>query len=140
MLSQWQTILYGAAIYFNCTMEVLQRHACKRSQNKHQFLPYHMSALSGEDGVEELIHGHPNFIKTELRMHLHIFKSLCTVLQTCGLKPSKHLSCAYVCLSDQGYYSLPTKISDNTKFSPFFDNAMGAIDGTHINCVPSIEK
>jgi hypothetical protein len=52
-----------------------------------------MSALSGEDWVQELIHGHPNCIKTELGMHLHVFKSLCTVLQTCGLKPSKHLSC-----------------------------------------------
>jgi hypothetical protein len=45
----------------------------------------------------------------------------------------------YVHLPDKGY-SLPTEISDNAKFSSFFDDAMGAIDGTHINCAPSIEE
>jgi hypothetical protein len=45
----------------------------------------------------------------------------------------------YVHLPDEGY-SLPTEISDNAKFSPFFDDAVGAIDGTHINCAPSIEE
>jgi hypothetical protein len=53
-------------------MEVLRRHARKRSRKKRQLLPYHTSALSGEDWVQELIHGHPNRIKTELRMHLHV--------------------------------------------------------------------
>jgi hypothetical protein len=36
-----------------------------------------MSVFSGEDWVQELIHGHSNRIKTELRMYLHVFKSLC---------------------------------------------------------------
>jgi hypothetical protein len=33
----------------------------------------------------------------------------------------------------------PSFIHDNPKFSPFFDGAVGAIDGTHINCCPSSE-
>src|ERR1700753_1780836 len=31
----------------------------------------------------------------------------------------------------------PNKIKDNPKFYPFFSNALGAIDGMHINCCPS---
>ena len=32
-----------------------------------------------------------------------------------------------------------SKIADNPKFFPFFQNVIGAIDGTHISCVPSAE-
>jgi hypothetical protein len=42
------------------------------------------------------------------------------------------------------YVSLPThdspvprEISSNPKFFPYFANALGAVDGTHINCIPS---
>jgi hypothetical protein len=31
----------------------------------------------------------------------------------------------------------PPEISGNTKFYPFFKDALGAIDGTHINCCPT---
>ena len=34
----------------------------------------------------------------------------------------------------------PKLIATNPKFLPFFDNALGAIDGTHINCCPSEEE
>ncbi|KAJ7054234.1 hypothetical protein C8F01DRAFT_969788, partial [Mycena amicta] len=51
-------------------------------------------------------------------------------------------------LSDSPFYSdhvrLPTTtdpveeyIRNNPKFYPFFKDAIGAIDGTHINCAPS---
>lgn len=32
---------------------------------------------------------------------------------------------------------IPPEIQDNPKFYPFFKDALGAIDGTHINCCPS---
>ena len=32
----------------------------------------------------------------------------------------------------------PSKISNNTKFYPFLRDAVGAMDGTHINCCPSV--
>ena len=31
----------------------------------------------------------------------------------------------------------PSKISNNTKFYPFFRDTLGAIDGTHTNCCPA---
>ena len=35
---------------------------------------------------------------------------------------------------------VPPEIANNTKRSPFFNNAIGAIDGTHISCAPSAEE
>jgi len=32
---------------------------------------------------------------------------------------------------------LPPEIAENPKFFPYFADALGAIDGTHINCSPS---
>ncbi|KAK0440668.1 uncharacterized protein EV420DRAFT_1279104 [Desarmillaria tabescens] len=34
---------------------------------------YHTSALSGAAWVNELVHGHPERIRMELGMHLHVF-------------------------------------------------------------------
>ncbi|KDQ52282.1 hypothetical protein JAAARDRAFT_90291, partial [Jaapia argillacea MUCL 33604] len=53
---------------------------------------YHISILTGEGWVQELIHGHPDWIKIELGMQLHVFQQLITVLQECGLRASKHVS------------------------------------------------
>jgi hypothetical protein len=35
---------------------------------------------------------------------------------------------------------IPDEIQDNLKFNPFFKDTLGAIDGTHINCCPSVAK
>ncbi|KAH9970718.1 hypothetical protein BGW80DRAFT_1153701, partial [Lactifluus volemus] len=32
----------------------------------------------------------------------------------------------------------PDEIKDNPKFYPFFYGALGAMDGTHVNCCPSL--
>ncbi|KAJ7084132.1 hypothetical protein C8R44DRAFT_534468, partial [Mycena epipterygia] len=32
---------------------------------------------------------------------------------------------------------IPPRIADNPKWFPFFQDAIGAMDGTHINCCPS---
>ncbi|PFH44578.1 hypothetical protein AMATHDRAFT_114474, partial [Amanita thiersii Skay4041] len=54
--------------------------------------PYHTSALTGAQWVQELIAGHPDCIYTELGMMLHVFLLLIHELQvTCGLEPSHHL-------------------------------------------------
>ncbi|KAI9068904.1 hypothetical protein FKP32DRAFT_1552229, partial [Trametes sanguinea] len=34
---------------------------------------------------------------------------------------------------------IPLHISTNPKFYPFLKNVVGAIDGTHITCTPSLE-
>ncbi|KAF9473466.1 hypothetical protein BDN70DRAFT_770596, partial [Pholiota conissans] len=35
---------------------------------------------------------------------------------------------------------IPPEIATNPKFFPFFQDAIGAIDGTHINCCPGLEE
>ncbi|KAJ6491515.1 hypothetical protein DFH09DRAFT_839396, partial [Mycena vulgaris] len=54
---------------------------------------YHMSALTGEAWVQELIHGHPERIRSELGMRAHI--SLMPVAELCilcGLVDSRYVS------------------------------------------------
>jgi hypothetical protein len=33
---------------------------------------------------------------------------------------------------------IPSEISNNTKFHPFFRDTLGVINGTHINCCPTV--
>ena len=54
--------------------------------------PYHTSALTGAEWVEELIYGHPDRIKNCLGMRVHVFLALLAELRLCGLKDSKHVS------------------------------------------------
>ncbi|KZP10003.1 hypothetical protein FIBSPDRAFT_718730, partial [Athelia psychrophila] len=35
---------------------------------------------------------------------------------------------------------IPSEIANNPKFYPFFKDAIGAINGTHINCTPTAEQ
>ena len=52
---------------------------------------YHTSALSGVAWVEELMEGHPERIRCELGVHLHVFELLLRVLRKLGHKDSKHV-------------------------------------------------
>jgi hypothetical protein len=45
----------------------------------------------------------------------------------------------YVQLPDKNYPA-PNEISSNSKLSPYFDNALGATDGTQISCLPSSKE
>lgn len=54
--------------------------------------PYHTSALDGQAWVLELLHGHPDRIKTELGMQLHVFTQLLAELREVGLTDSRHIS------------------------------------------------
>jgi hypothetical protein len=53
---------------------------------------YHTSSLTGAGWVQELMLGHPDRIKTELGMRLHVFKRLVSDLSDLGLDPSRHIS------------------------------------------------
>lgn len=54
---------------------------------------YHTSALSGKAWLDELIVGHPNRIKTELGMRVHVFLALVAQLRLlAGLTDSKHVT------------------------------------------------
>lgn len=46
---------------------------------------------------------------------------------------------SYVYLPDDTF-PIPPEISINPRFSPYFNGAIGGMDGTHVNCVPSWEE
>jgi hypothetical protein len=55
--------------------------------------PYHTSALTGEAWVKELIVGHPDRIKNELGMRLHVFLAFMNQLRVVGgLTDSREVS------------------------------------------------
>ncbi|KAJ7054235.1 hypothetical protein C8F01DRAFT_968295, partial [Mycena amicta] len=53
---------------------------------------YHTSALSGRGWLDELIHGHPDRIKSELGMRVHVFLALVAHLRILGLGDSKYVT------------------------------------------------
>jgi hypothetical protein len=54
--------------------------------------PYHTSALSGYAWVQELCNGHPDRIKSELGMRLHVFRALVEALRGIGLQDTKYIT------------------------------------------------
>jgi hypothetical protein len=55
--------------------------------------PYHNSAMTGEMWVQELVYGHPECIRTELGLHLHVFLALEYELRViCALADSRYVS------------------------------------------------
>jgi hypothetical protein len=54
---------------------------------------YHTSALSGRAWLDELLVGHPDRIKTELGMRVHVFLALVAQLRLLtGLTDSRHIT------------------------------------------------
>jgi hypothetical protein len=50
---------------------------------------YHTSVLTGAAWVAELMAGHPECIRCELGVHLHVFRILVAYLQVIGVKHSR---------------------------------------------------
>ncbi|KAJ3735569.1 hypothetical protein DFJ43DRAFT_966663, partial [Lentinula guzmanii] len=51
---------------------------------------YHTSALSGHAWVQELIKGHPERIRCELGVHLHVFIALVEQLRVMGMRDTRN--------------------------------------------------
>ncbi|KAF7367159.1 Transposon en spm sub-class [Mycena sanguinolenta] len=112
-------------------------------------IPYHTSILSGQGWVDELYNGHPNRINTEFGVRRHIFNILIAELRWLGYGQSRYVSLEEK-LRDIPLYvhlwnlptantPLPQRFMDNPLLFPFFENALGGIDGTHIPSWPSKE-
>lgn len=51
--------------------------------------PYHTSILSGHAWIEEMLNGHPEYMKKELGVPAHVFEEFVLELRRCGVKDSK---------------------------------------------------
>ncbi|KAI0278222.1 hypothetical protein BGY98DRAFT_888916, partial [Russula aff. rugulosa BPL654] len=54
--------------------------------------PYHTSAPSGEEWVQELLSGHPQRIRNELGVNRGTFTILCKAIQSLDITSSGHVS------------------------------------------------
>ena len=54
--------------------------------------PYNTSALTSEMWVEDLMNCHPDHIKSELGLRLHVFVALVQALAAVGLKATQYVS------------------------------------------------
>ena len=57
----------------------------------HMKEPYHTSILSGYAWVQELLHGHPERIRTELGVHKEVFHALIAELRSMGHGDTKYM-------------------------------------------------
>ena len=200
IVAQWQHELASISVIVVKVANVIIL-ATKRADP----IPYHMSILSGEAWVQELLTGHPERIRTELAIHKHVFRTILVELQGAKCTHSKHVTLEeqlmiflYTCItglsvrhvgerfqrsnatiskyvtadcishsSDKNitryfkkilftlssppiyrkYVQLPRvgdpihpTILDDPKLHLFFEDTIGAIDGTHIVCSPSAEE
>jgi hypothetical protein len=55
-------------------------------------LEYHNSSLTGYGWLQELLHGHPDRIHTELATRNHVFWALCLQLRLLGAEDSKFIA------------------------------------------------
>ena len=55
-------------------------------------IPYHTSALSGEDWVDELLSGHPRCIRVELGVYRGTFTVLVKAMEDLNIHSSRHVS------------------------------------------------
>jgi hypothetical protein len=150
-------------------------------------LPYHRSILSGQGWVLEMMCGHPEYIRCELGVHLHVFEAILSTLRELGYQDSRHvkleeqlaiflyasvtgLSIRHLggrfqrsndtisvyfkkmlfAFSSPPFYTryvrlplasdpTPSEIFNNPKQFPFFQDVIGAIDGSHFLASSSAE-
>src|SRR3981189_808270 len=86
-------LLLAAGAFFTMSVVAAAIHISSKCKPIRCARPYHYSAFTGETWVQELLSGHPERIKMELGMHVHVFQNLITALSDLsGLHSSKHVS------------------------------------------------
>ena len=81
-----QFIVLFVSIILSATTSILN------STYKKEPEPYHMSILTGEGWVLELLTGHPERIYCELGVHSHVFAKLISELRALGYSNSRFVS------------------------------------------------
>ena len=82
------TILIAITLQLSLLLPTLMRLIYRY----HMKEPYHTSILSGYAWVQELLHGHPERIRTELGVHKEVFHALIGTLRFMGHGDSKYVT------------------------------------------------
>ena len=87
-LNLHRTILIAITLQLSLLLPTLIRLVFRY----HMKEPYHTSILSGHAWVQELLHGHPERIRTELGVHKEVFLALVEELRSMGHGDSKYVT------------------------------------------------
>jgi hypothetical protein len=98
----YRTIILAITLQFSLLLPTLMRLIFRY----HMKEPYHTSILSGYAWLQELLHGHPDRICTELGVHKEVFHALIRELQSMG-----HEDTRYVTLDEQLAIFLYTSVT-----------------------------
>ena len=96
------TIIFAITLQLSLLLPTLMRLI----HRYHMKEPYHTSILSGYAWVQELLHGHPERIRTELGVHKEVFNALISRLRSMG-----HGDTRYVKLEEQLAIFLYTSVT-----------------------------
>jgi hypothetical protein len=76
-------VAYFINVLIPACIQIIQQRYVKQ--------PYHTSVLTGQGWVDELVHGHPLRIRTELGVSREVFHALISKLREMGHVASKHV-------------------------------------------------
>ena len=96
------TIIFAITLQLSLLLPTLMRLIHRYYMKE----PYHTSILSGYAWIQELLHGHPERIRTELGVHKEVFHALIRELQSMG-----HSNTRYVTLEEQLAIFLYTSVT-----------------------------
>ncbi|KAL5581833.1 hypothetical protein UlMin_014275 [Ulmus minor] len=106
----------------------------QRYLNRIERLPMHTSIRTGHQYMLELLNQHPDRIFNKIRMYRPCFEMLIqvtiSVVFTRICKAIASLSQTFI--KPPNFDAIPDEIRWNPKYYPYFQNCVGAIDGTHI--------
>ncbi|GMN43331.1 hypothetical protein TIFTF001_012531 [Ficus carica] len=123
-------------------MSVFAYRTWRRSMRRDP-VPMHNSSLTGQMRVHEILNGHPRIIQgATIRQASYLFQHskettsrwfYAVLLAICSLKDEfirpPDYTAVQPLIQEHGY-----------KYRPWFDGCIGAIDGTHVPCVPPSEN
>ena len=102
MMNLHRTVIFAISLQLSLLLPTLTRLI----HRYHMKEPYHTSILSGYAWLQELLHGHPEHIRTELGVHKEVFLALVEKLRSMG-----HGDTRYVKLEEQLAIFLYTSVT-----------------------------
>ncbi|XP_035846381.1 uncharacterized protein LOC110940740 isoform X2 [Helianthus annuus] len=111
-------------------------------------IPCHTSCRTGNIFIQEILNGHPRRCYEDFRLHVDVFKSLCSDLRMhYNLKETREtihrhfhrvlravLKLSGDIIMPKANYNdeVPRQLLNNSRYYPMFKDCIGAIDGTHV--------
>ncbi|KAL5541366.1 hypothetical protein UlMin_042457 [Ulmus minor] len=127
-------------LFVDMTLGYMALNMGQRYVNRIERLPMHTSIRTGHQYMLELLNQHPDRMFNKIRMYRSCFEMLIQVLrQQTTLQNSRYLTLeeqvmifVYTFIKPPNFDAIPDEIRWNPKYYPYFQNCVGAIDGTHI--------